>query len=141
MNEELELSMKVEMKDLYTQRARLISALSKVFPSHWYWDPEEKGWPVVSILLPTKQVTWHIDPKDMDKHFSHVKEGEANWDRHGTKAKHDRLEALTKSSIDIVRYLLGKLPTDATRLGVVMSCMCLFCGEFKEEACTCMRDE
>lgn len=85
-----------ERDNAYTERNRLIAALSKLFPSHVYRDPGgEPGYTlVVSINLPTGQATWHI-PFSEESFFAHLPTVSASdWDGHTTEQKYRRLELL-----------------------------------------------
>lgn len=82
---------------MYSERAAVIAALSKVFPASIEKDDEaEPEWKsVVYIMLPTGQVSWHIAEHDV-WHFTHLPfyEGLNTWDGHNTEEKYRRLEML-----------------------------------------------
>ncbi len=85
----------------YEERARVVAALSKVFPSHLARHPDEdKDWDddwrwIVCVHLPTGQATWHIHDSQ-EALFSHLQNAPNHWDGHTTEEKHQRLEALPK---------------------------------------------
>lgn len=62
------------MKDIYRERAALVAVLVRVAVAKgwsvgWYLDPDLEtpaDWPVVRIVLPTGQVSWHIAREDFD---------------------------------------------------------------------------
>ena len=83
--------------NVYRERAHLVAHLAAVYPSRiGYTDPSEPEWAVVSISLPTGQVTWHVAPDDMDL-FTHVRSGVEAWDGHTTDEKYARLDAHTRA--------------------------------------------
>lgn len=78
----------------YQERNRIVAALSKLFPSYWYADPKATGWPVIAVMLPTGQATWHVPSSDFNRWFTHLKERLCDWDGHDTEEKYQRLDAL-----------------------------------------------
>lgn len=100
---EFEMSHLVEIQDLkdqknnaYHERDQLVSALSKVYPSHLardvYPDVEDSWRNIVCIHLPTGQATWHIHEIELEM-FEHLHSGDAAcyWDGHSTEEKYARL--------------------------------------------------
>lgn len=77
----------------YDERNRLVVLLSKIFPASVETDPKEPDWPVVMILLPTGQASWHL-PKDMLPQLAHLPRDLHPWDGHTTEEKHRRIEAV-----------------------------------------------
>lgn len=86
------------MDDIYRERAHLVAHLAALYPSCiGFSDPNEPEWAVVTISLPTGQVTWHVAPNDMDL-FGHVrKDLAAAWDGHSTEEKYERLDKATRA--------------------------------------------
>ncbi|MFB9991243.1 hypothetical protein ACFFLM_04520 [Deinococcus oregonensis] len=82
------------MTDLYSERAALVAALSKLFPASLESDPEQPDWPVCIIDLPTGQVSWHIAQSDLHLFMHLPRETGRVWDGHTTPEKYDRLNAL-----------------------------------------------
>lgn len=80
-------------QDLYTERAALVAALSKLFSASLETDPAQPNWPVCIIDLPTGQVSWHVAPQDLPL-FEHLPTGQREWDGHSTSEKYARLAAL-----------------------------------------------
>ena len=84
----------------YTERDRLVCALSKLWPSHLAFHDEtdlfwEKDWRnIVCIHSPAGQLTWHIHDSELCW-FGHLMETEGDWDGHTTEEKYRRLEALS----------------------------------------------
>ena len=74
--------------DIYRERAHLTSFLSKKYPSLLsYSDPDEPDWPVLYVLTPEGQLSWHISPDDLDL-FQHLQTRERfQWDGHSTEEK------------------------------------------------------
>lgn len=86
-------------EELYTERAHLIAALSKIYPSCWIRDASNPEWPVCVIVIPqpmgaSVQVSWHIAPKDTAL-FQHLSMRlDIEWDGHSTQEKYRRLDQL-----------------------------------------------
>lgn len=80
---------------LYTERNRLVAALSGLFPAHLMVDPAaaEPWVTLVCIHLPAGTGTWHIPPWDLP-FFAHLAYAPHYWDGHTTEEKYDRLQAL-----------------------------------------------
>jgi len=102
MEKETTISEEREMRDrAYRERNMLVSALSKIYPSHLSkhidtgenWDEEWCN--VVYIYGPNGQMGWHIHINDLDL-FSHLKYEENHWDGHDTEEKYNRLSQTIK---------------------------------------------
>ena len=84
----------------YHERDMLVSALSKVYPSHVARHPDsDETWEdefrtIVCVHLPTGQATWHVHDSEAGL-FSHLVSGGEHWDGHLTAEKYDRLSALS----------------------------------------------
>lgn len=102
---------------LYRERAALVAFLAAVFPAVIASnDPEEPDWPVIYITTPAGQMTWHLSPGDLDL-FQHVDQvaaddPRAQWDRHTTAEKYQRLEELT-TTVQAAFGMLGWRPLSA----------------------------
>lgn len=83
---------------VYRERHHLIAHLAASHPSILVYraDPDAPDWPVIFITLPTGQVSWHINPADIDL-FAHVTVGTGTWDGHSTEEKYARLDAHTSA--------------------------------------------
>ena len=91
-----------EQKDgAYSERNKLVAAMSKLFPS-WLEDHDaadtvwENDWrKIVFIELPTGQASWHIHDSElpMFAHLSHLCGN--SWDGHTNDEKYARLAALS----------------------------------------------
>jgi hypothetical protein len=71
---------------IYRERAELVAFASKLYPSRLWLDPDDYEWPVVYIVTPAGQLSWHISRADLDL-FAHLGwNGQANtpWDGHST---------------------------------------------------------
>lgn len=81
---------------IYRERHHVVAHLAAIYPSVMVLnaDPDEPDWPVLFIDLPTGQVSWHINPADMDL-FRHVPIGTAEWDGHDVIEKYRRLDEHT----------------------------------------------
>lgn len=80
----------------YSQRDRLVAALSKQFPSYLSrhigeWEEDWRN--IVYINLPTGQASWHIHDSELPW-FSHLQAFGPEWDGHSDEEKHRRIEAL-----------------------------------------------
>lgn len=100
-------------QDVYTERAALIAALSKLFPASLETDPAQPDWPVCIIDLPTGQVSWHVSPDDLQM-FEHLPTGQREWDGHSTEEKYRRLAALPTPRYDrmTVHHMRTAQPKD-----------------------------
>ena len=54
----------------------------------WRMDPEEPGWPVLFIELPTGQVSWHIPEAEA---VNLMLPYQQEWDGHTTEEKRERI--------------------------------------------------
>lgn len=84
---------------VYRERTHLVAHLARLNPSVLsYNDPDEPGWPVLYIDSPTGQLSWHINPDDLDLVADvPVVPGDdprAQWDRHTVDEKYRRLDQL-----------------------------------------------
>lgn len=86
--------------EAYTERNKLVAALSKLFPAYLGRHEETdlnwgKEWlNIVYIELPTGQVSWHIH-EDLLPLFAHLDyDLKKKWDGHTTEEKYDRLLSL-----------------------------------------------
>lgn len=84
--------------DVYTERAHLAAALSKLYPAsleeHAGEDWDDNWRTVLIVDLPTGQVSWHIAQHDLHL-FAHLPRGAGRvWDGHDTVEKYRRLDAL-----------------------------------------------
>jgi len=88
---------KEQLDAVYTERNRVVQALTKVFPAHLQahegdWDDDWRT--VVCVHLPTGQVTWHVNTADAGRFFRHLGYSPSHWDGHDTEEKYRRLENL-----------------------------------------------
>lgn len=89
---------RVSKDTAYSERDRLVCAISKVFPS-WLerhpdsdttWDDDWR-W-IVFVQFPTGQASWHIHDSERDW-FAHLAVQSGNsWDGHSTAEKYARIE-------------------------------------------------
>lgn len=95
----------------YLERNRLVSLLSKVFPSGKKktaiegWSEDWHG--CVYIDLPTGQASWHYHDSQAWL-FEHLPEYQGGWDGHTTEVKYERIEAYVAPDAD---DLYGRLHT------------------------------
>lgn len=87
-----------EKNNAYAERNKLVSLISKVFPSslgkHEANDPSwDKEWTnIVYVKLPTGQCSWHIHDSELHL-FSHLKlDTLIKWDGHSTEEKYKRIQ-------------------------------------------------
>jgi hypothetical protein len=88
----------------YSERNRMVAALSKLFPASLErhdGDEWEDDWRwVVFIDLPTGQASWHLHDSEVPN-FGHLaREVGRKWDGHTTDDKYARLAALAPLSED-----------------------------------------
>lgn len=88
------------LDNVYTERNRLVAALSKLFPSHLMPHTGNEEWneewnTVVCIHLPTGQVTWHVKTSEINLYFSHLTMTANHWDGHDTEEKYRRVDNLS----------------------------------------------
>lgn len=88
--------------ELYRERAQLVALLSSQYRSKIVYNSDPStDWPIVFVEAPTGQLSWYINPNDMDL-FEHVvptvylNEGERVWDGHSTEEKYRRIRKLTE---------------------------------------------
>ena len=91
----------------YSERDRLVCAISKVFPSWMERHPlsdttweDDWRW-IVFVQFPTGQASWHIHDSE-ESWFDHLERRDGNsWDGHSTAEKYARIERFD---------LIGSLP-------------------------------
>lgn len=111
-----ELAEMEQRKDAaYEERNRVVTVLSKLWPSHWCWHPEDDAeWSadwrtIICIHSPVGQLTWHIHLSQQHL-FAHLPKGENHWDGHTTEQKYQRLESFTaESSLLALEATVGQL--------------------------------
>ncbi|MBF6460183.1 hypothetical protein IU433_14170 [Nocardia puris] len=87
----------------YRDRAELLSVLANIFPSHVHADSEpESDWPVLYLDTPAGQMSWHINPRDLelfDMETYQAREAAGHrvtWDGHTRAEKSERLRTLAQ---------------------------------------------
>lgn len=90
------MSITAELNSVYAERDKLVSALSKLFPSHLTkhegeWEDDWRN--IVCVHLTTGQATWHIHDSELPW-FSHLSQQENHWDGHSTEEKYERVLAI-----------------------------------------------
>jgi hypothetical protein len=98
----IKLKLSLQGKDLaYAERDMLVSALSKIYPSHLARHPDsdltwENDWRyIVCVHLPTGQATWHIHDSELP-FFAHLPINNNHWDGHSNEEKYIRIMSLEK---------------------------------------------
>lgn len=86
----------------YSERDRVVCALSKLLPSHLERHPDsdtnwEDDWRwIVFVQFPTGQASWHIHDLEL-VWFDHLeRKGGNSWDGHSTSEKYARIERFEK---------------------------------------------
>lgn len=86
----------------YSERDRVVCALSKLLPSHLERHPDsdtnwEDDWRwIVFVQFPTGQASWHIHDLEL-VWFDHLERKVGNsWDGHSTSEKYARIERFEK---------------------------------------------
>lgn len=82
-----------ERDGAYRERAQMVVALAKVFPSWVNTDPAEPDWPVLYVQFPTGQASWHFSPADRAL-LDGITVGGPAWDGHTTEEKYERIAAI-----------------------------------------------
>lgn len=92
-NEEI-VNLNSSLDNAYSERAILVSFVSRLFPSVLYEDPKDDSCcnTIVYINSPTTgQMSWHINKRDLYL-FKHLQYTKNNiWDGHDTETKYKRL--------------------------------------------------
>lgn len=79
----------------YRERAHLVALLAAHYPAELHEDPDDEGWAIIYVKLPTGQASWHLSPQDQDL-FPHVRYGGMfEWDEHTTEEKYRRIREHT----------------------------------------------
>ena len=88
----------------YSERNKLVAALSKIFPASLerhegeVWEDDWR-W-VVFIDLPTGQVSWHLHDSEL-RQFDHLpNKCGRKWDGHTNEQKYERLAALPQDAAE-----------------------------------------
>lgn len=96
-------ALRTQKDGAYSERDRLVSALSKLFPASLErHQPEDDDWEddwrwIVFIELPAGQASWHIHDSELPL-FGHLKRNQGRlWDGHSTNEKYRRLAALRQA--------------------------------------------
>jgi hypothetical protein len=96
-------AMNLAKDQAYSERDRLVAALTKVFPSHIVrhlpqpgeqWDQDWTN--VICVHLPTGQATWHIHALELPW-FAHLRNVDLpcdGYDGYSTEEKYNRVSAL-----------------------------------------------
>jgi hypothetical protein len=104
----------VDIDKAYSERNKLVCALSKLWPSHLAkhpptdisWDP---NWTYIVIIeSPVGQLSWHIMDRELPM-FSHLEHGYNNWDGHTTEQKYERLADLRTNGFQVVDTIAGPM--------------------------------
>ena len=87
------MQLREEKNQAYSERNKLVAALSKLFPASLERHPDEDieweddwRW-IVFIDLPTGQVSWHIHDPEMSQFAHLVPHQGREWDGHTTEDK------------------------------------------------------
>ena len=101
MTEQQVLGLQAQKNIAYSERNKLVAALSKFFPASLERHPDDdKDWEndwrwIVFINLPTGQVSWHLHDSELQQ-FEHLPRIVGRkWDGHTTDEKYARLKALS----------------------------------------------
>jgi len=96
--------MRTQKDAAYSERNKLVAALSKLLPAHIERHPKEDlSWEddwrwIVFIQAPSGQMSWHIHDSELLR-FGHLKAKRGNsWDGHTTEEKYRRLSNLGSPS-------------------------------------------
>ncbi|MBF6399761.1 hypothetical protein IU438_28745 [Nocardia cyriacigeorgica] len=120
----------------YRDRAEVVAVLASIFPSQMAdQDPETPGWPLLFLDTPEGQLSWHINPSDLDlfnteRYALALDEDPAAapvWDGHTNEQKSARLHRLAtcyqpadflvdQHEVDVLRARVAELEDDHARL-------------------------
>ncbi|MBF6515557.1 hypothetical protein IU421_14890 [Nocardia cyriacigeorgica] len=120
----------------YRDRAEVVAVLASIFPSQMAdQDPETPGWPLLFLDTPEGQLSWHINPSDLDlfnteRYALALDEDPAAapvWDGHTNEQKSARLHRLAtcyqpadflvdQHEVDVLRARVAELEADHARL-------------------------
>jgi len=96
------------MNEVYAERDRLVSFLTRIYPSYLAPAPDAEpgfNW-IVYVDTPEGQLSWHVADHEIDGFFSHLKKIHVqSWDGHSTEEKYRRLLALRPR----MQYMDGSL--------------------------------
>jgi hypothetical protein len=86
------------MSEAYFDRNQAVQALGRLAQSMGYNvglldDPEEPGWPVLVIDLPTGQVSWHLPADEVLGVWGRY---DGEWDGHTTGEKRERIRKFVR---------------------------------------------
>jgi hypothetical protein len=80
---------RAQLTAVYRERAHLVAALTRAYPSCW-WVPES-GWPLAYIETPAGQLSWYVEPCDMELFPAMPTVPDCPWDGHDDQEKYRRL--------------------------------------------------
>lgn len=86
----------------YRDRAEVIAVLAAIFPSRMADPSDDTGWPVLYLDTPEGQLSWHINPGDLDLFRTEAyalaldedPDSAPVWDGHTNEQKSTRLHRL-----------------------------------------------
>ncbi|MET8624562.1 hypothetical protein ABZW30_12530 [Kitasatospora sp. NPDC004669] len=95
------LAVKDQPDGAYRERAHLTAWLATTYPAVITpaTDIDEDGWQILYITADSRQLSWHIHPRDADlyAHVEHVPANDprAQWDGHTTEQKYRIIRSLS----------------------------------------------
>ncbi len=90
-----------DMDSLYTDRALLVLLVAVLaderdLPVERLIDEGQPDWPVIAVQLPTGQVSWHLNPADLEGVWRVNALPIGTWDGHTTAEKMERIRAFVR---------------------------------------------
>ena len=102
-----QLEMLVKQRAVFSERNKLVCALSKLFPAHLGRHTDESipcaanCRTIVYVQIPAGQVSWHILDSELWM-FVGLLYKEGTWDGHTTEEKYIRLASLPRPNKDSI---------------------------------------
>lgn len=85
--------------ELYDHRCLLfinLCLLAKADGHLAYWRPHYEGWPLIGLVTPAGQITYHVPEKYLPLFKGRITEGGPEWDHHTGQDVLARLEQLAQ---------------------------------------------
>jgi hypothetical protein len=90
--------------ELYAHRCLLFINLCLLMPKQAYWREHYEGWPLLGLLTPAGQVTYHVPEKFLELFRGKIREGGPEWDGHTPPLVESRL-------IEMAEFVSSRLET------------------------------
>jgi hypothetical protein len=84
--------------ELYAHRCTLFILLALSNPEHAYWRDGHDGWPLVGIMTPYGQISYHVPENMLHLFKDKIKQGGPEWDKHTSGDVLDRMLTWAKAA-------------------------------------------